>query len=486
MSRARRPWYGLKPQAILTAMSPESSLEATGEGGAASRLPVVLHVPFTYFPDASGGTEVYVHGLATRLGAFGYRAFVAAPGATGASYEHDGVPVRRFTTDRRPRLELAYGEPDDIAAAAFTRVLDEIRPDVVHLHARTSAISEKLVDAARAAGARVVFTYHTPTVSCARGTMMEFGETPCDGRVEKYRCVACALAANGAPEGFARLAASLPETALATLSRMERLPWRLSALRVPGLIAAQRERLLRFMSKLDHVVAVCDWVRGVLLANGVPSERITLSRQGVDGGSTGETPPRAWRRDGPLRIAFFGRIDRAKGPDLLGEALKLAADAKVEVDIFAIRQSGSDRDWSRLEDFARGDSRLTVRAAVASGEVRATMAGYDLIAIPSRGLETGPLVALDAFQAGVPILGAKLGGIAELVRDDVDGVLVKPDDARAWADAVARLASNPSVVEDMRANIRPPRTMAEAANDMAGLYAALGVPPMASVAAARS
>ena len=172
----------------------------------------ILHVPYTYFPDPCGGTEVYVRGLAQRLSALGYANAVAAPAAASATYEHAGLPVHRFATDLRPRLDLAYGVPDEIAAEGFRTIVAQARPDIVHLHARTAAVSERLVDVAHAAGARVVFTYHTPTASCARGTMMLFGETPCDGIIETKRCMACALAASGMPKPLARAAAAVPST----------------------------------------------------------------------------------------------------------------------------------------------------------------------------------------------------------------------------------------------------------------------------------
>ena len=144
----------------------------------------ILHVPYTYFPDPCGGTEVYVRGLAQRLSALGYANAVAAPAAESATYEHAGLLVHRFATALRARLDLAYGVPDEVAAQGFRTIVAQARPDIVHLHARTAAVSERLVDVAHAAGARVVFTYHTPTASCVRGTMMLFGETPCDGIVE--------------------------------------------------------------------------------------------------------------------------------------------------------------------------------------------------------------------------------------------------------------------------------------------------------------
>src|SRR5262249_49505526 len=145
-----------------------------------SPIPDVLHVPYTYFPDASGGTEVYVRGLAQRLCARGYTSVVAAPGTAAASYEEGGLLVYRFPTDARPGLELSYGVPDEIATEGFRTIVEQTRPGIVHLHARSAAVSERLVDVAHSAGARVVFTYHTPTVSCSRGTMMLFGKTPCD------------------------------------------------------------------------------------------------------------------------------------------------------------------------------------------------------------------------------------------------------------------------------------------------------------------
>ena len=93
------------------------------------------------------------------------------------------------------------------------------------------------------------------------------------------------------------------------------------------------------------------------------------------------------------------------------------------------------------------------------------------MAILWRWLETGPLVALEAFAAGVPVLGANRGGIAELVRDGVDNVLGAPDTVAAWAAAIGRLANERHRINAMRACVMPPRTIGAAADDMATLYA---------------
>jgi glycosyltransferase involved in cell wall biosynthesis len=432
----------------------------------------ILHVPYTYFPDPCGGTEVYVRGLAQRLSALGYANAVAAPAAASATYEHAGLPVHRFATDMRPRLDLAYGVPDEIAAEGFRTIIDQARPDIVHLHARTAAVSERLVDVAHAAGARVVFTYHTPTASCVRGTMLLFGETPCDGVIETKRCMACALAASGMPKPLARTMATVPGSFYARAAAITGQSNALSQLRIPSLIASGRRRFLDFIGKVDHVVAVSQWVSEVLRRNTVPVAKITLSRQGISAPPQISRPTVLREQAGPLKIAYFGRLDHTKGPDLLARALKKIPATLVQVDIFAIRQAaGPDRIHDWLAAQAQQDPRLSLRPAIAPDSVIGVMADYDLIAVPSRWLETGPLVVLEAFAAGVPVLGANLGGIAELVHDGVDGILVAPDDAAAWAAMIRLLAEDQHVIEALRARIAPPRTMDAAADDMATLYA---------------
>jgi glycosyltransferase involved in cell wall biosynthesis len=434
-------------------------------------IATILHVPYRYFPDPCGGTEVYVRGLARRLSTFGYTSSIAVAGAKSTMYEDAGLPVYRFATDLRPRLDLAYGVPDEIAAEGFKTIVAQARPDIVHLHARTAAVSNRFIEVAHEAGARVIFTYHTPTVSCARGTMMLYGKMACDGTIETKRCTACALAALGIPKPLARGAAAVPML-YEQVASFKKLSGPLSTLRIPGLIASGRRRFFDFISKVDHVVAVSQWISDVLRRNAVPAAKITLSRQGVDAPAQLRLPTVGRQQSGPLKIAYFGRIDAAKGPDLLARALQLMPQALVKVDIFGVRfAAGPDDVYDLLAAHAQKDPRLTLRAAVEPEKVVGVMVDYDLIAVPSRSLETGPLVALEAFAAGVPVLGANAGGVAELVRDGVDGILVAPDDAAAWAATIKRLAENPHVIDALRARIAPPRTMDAVADDMAKLYA---------------
>jgi glycosyltransferase involved in cell wall biosynthesis len=85
-------------------------------------------------------------------------------------------------------------------------------------------------------------------------------------------------------------------------------------------------------------------------------------------------------------------------------------------------------------------------------------------------LESGPLVVLEAFAGGVPVLGSNLGGIAELVEHGVNGFLIEHDKIEAWAATLEKCCDDPQFLNSLCRGIRPPRTMATVADEMLALY----------------
>ena len=108
---------------------------------------------------------------------------------------------------------------------------------------------------------------------------------------------------------------------------------------------------------------------------------------------------------------------------------------------------------------------------VPAEQVAETLSNYDLLAVPSQCLETGPLVVLEAFAAGLPVLGSDLGGIVELVEDGVNGLLVGPyASVDAWAGAFETLVRSPELRGRLASGVRPPRGMDDVAREMLGVY----------------
>jgi glycosyltransferase involved in cell wall biosynthesis len=124
-----------------------------------------------------------------------------------------------------------------------------------------------------------------------------------------------------------------------------------------------------------------------------------------------------------------------------------------------------------LRDDVAADGRIVLHDPVAPDDVVATLARYDVLAAPSQQFETGPLVVLEAFAAGLPVVGTRLGGIAEQVRDGVNGLLIEAGSVRAWSEAFRALREDgAALLHQLAHGVQPPRSMEAVADDMAVVY----------------
>ena len=431
----------------------------------------VLHIVYSYPPDPPGGTEVYVHELCRRLRERGVTSVVVAPGRADETHLIDGVRVRRFAYAGQAALEDIYGMGDPRAAEAFDRILAEEAPDLVHQHALTPACSVEVAERVKASGRPLVFTYHTPTVSCVRSTLLRWGRDVCDGRLDAGTCSACLLDAHGVSAGMGRVVSAVGTVVGGGLEAVGAAGGAFTALRMPGLVRRQHSAIRRLFEICDAIVAPAPWVRDLLLTNGVSGDRIVLSRHGVASDTAGKPATRRSDRSA-LRIVHLGRVDAAKGTRLLLDAMSMCPGALVELDIYGVSQDDGSRSLlERIEADTRSDVRVRFLPPVPHDRVVTTLATYDAVAVPSQGLETGPLVVLESFAAGVPVIGSDLGGIAEKVRHGVDGLLVRPfDSAARWADVLTRAAADAPAVRALAENVRAPRSPEAVADEMLSLY----------------
>lgn len=434
----------------------------------------VIQVPFCFYPDSVGGTEVYVEALSRYLQQQGVQILITAPATTSQSYFHNQLRVRRFAVYKEvAKLQELYGEGDRQAALEFEQILDEEQPDLVHLHAFTRGVSLRLVRVAKKRKIPVILTYHTPTVTCQRGTLMRWGSEVCEGKVELHICSRCTLQGLGLHRTSAGVIGSLPTTIGSCLGAIDLKGGIWTALRMTELVNYRLSALQGLLSEVDHIVAVCGWVKDILLRNHVPSEKITVNRQGLCQEIPTQTKQTRKNETGNsiLKIAFLGRLEPIKGIDILLKAFQATPQLNARLDIYGISQNAaSDAYLKQLLELVKHDPRITFKPPVAAHQVINLLKDYDLLAVPSQGLETGPLVVLEAFAAGIPVIGSNIGGIAELVKHEINGLLLEPAAINTWGQELQRLSLNKDLLTNLRSGISLPRQMGIVAQEMLLLY----------------
>jgi glycosyltransferase involved in cell wall biosynthesis len=144
------------------------------------------------------------------------------------------------------------------------------------------------------------------------------------------------------------------------------------------------------------------------------------------------------------RALFVGVLERYKAFDTLAAAWRLAAP-RVPDAVLHIVSDGSLRELARrlvaeLPRQTEWSLRLTAE------EVAAALDASWLFCLPSRS-EGLPRVALEAACRGRAIVGGNRAGIPDVVQDDVNGLLVDPEDAHGLADALVRILSDRELAE---------------------------------------
>jgi len=251
------------------------------------------------------------------------------------------------------------------------------------------------------------------------------------------------------------------------------MTWRGATMLSARSLVDNHARELQAMSELsERIVAPSQWVYDALAINGVPLEKLSISRQAVAQSlvDRGRAVPRAERGKGKaLTIGFMGRLEPYKGAHLLLEAIKrIPRDVPIHLKVAG---SGTEPEYLRsIETIANKDKRIEFLGPLEHDEISQFLRGLDVLAVPSNYMETGPLVVLEAYAFGIPVMGADIGGISERIRDGVDGWLLPFDDSSAWAAAIQDIALDEAKLARLAANILPSRTMDDAASEMGTLY----------------
>jgi glycosyltransferase involved in cell wall biosynthesis len=345
------------------------------------------------------------------------------------------------------RREQVFAEPltaeyrSPVVRKMFRDFLAEARPDVVHvLH--VMHLGADLLEEARTWGLPTFVHLTDYWFLCPRTQMLDFEGRLCAGPSDPWRCVQCAAEVNGNYQHLLEMARLLgrgrPDAVpppgpgvsaeVASFHRLNevarnRWPWlRERLLAADGLFAPSRYLLDRFEE------------------NGIPAGRITHLPYGLEPERTRPAP--AERRAGPRRFGFIGNIAPFKGALLALDAFRSLPGLPAEFHLFGAAFSEGREGLEVLRQKVAGDERIRLRGPFDPEELPRVLAEIDVLIAPSLWHENAPFVVLEALAGGVPVIGADVGGIAEVLRPGLDGLLFRRGDvadlARSLRQAVER------------------------------------------------
>ena len=188
-------------------------------------------------------------------------------------------------------------------------------------------------------------------------------------------------------------------------------------------------------SRYQKIICVSNMVRNALI-NWLPevASKTVVIKNAVPVGKIRE------KKENLYDILFVGRLERAKGVDVLLNALKFLKETNGMNLKSAIVGDGSLRD--SLKSLSKD---LGVEENVEFLGIRKDIKGLmqlsKIFVLPSRW-EGLPMVILEAMALGMPVIATKVGGIPEVIEDGTDGILVEPENPEELAKAIEKLLGN--------------------------------------------
>ena len=218
---------------------------------------------------------------------------------------------------------------------------------------------------------------------------------------------------------------------------------------IPAIVTRRMDREVRrgwrtrwIYERLSRkVVAISGSVAQALVAGGVPSERIVEIPSSIDPKACQPVRSREELRaelgvgEGQSVLLTVGSLVTRKGLDVLLNALAELASFNLRP---AVWIAGDGEQRGALEALAEKLGLAEVRFLGRRDDVWDLLRAADVFAMPSRREGLG-VAALEAFVAGCAVVASQVGGLGEVVEDEVSGLCVPPDDPKALAAALKRL-----------------------------------------------
>ncbi len=295
------------------------------------------------------------------------------------------------------------------AKRKFAALLDEAKPDIVHVHNIYRQISPSILPEAKKRGLPVVMTAHDYALVAPNYALYHDGAICEHTKPDRYwravgdRCVKHSFVAS-------------------------------------GLVAAEmtlHKLLGLYRDNVDAIIAPSRFAAGLLADYGVDPKKIVHIPHFID--TAGWTPSY-----GGNYVLYVGRLSDEKGV----EALILAAALRKDI---PVRIIGDGPEGGRIRALVAklGATNVIMCGALDGDDLQAAYAGAKCVVVPSVWYEVFGLVVLEAYAAGKPVVASKIGALAELVKDGDTGLHAAPGDHKDLAQKLGTLWDTPGLSETM-------------------------------------
>ncbi len=409
-----------------------------------------------------------------------------AVGEKSYDYVYEGIPVHAIGESLRLEgytFDHEFQHP--AIAAHFKEVLEKFKPDLLHIfHAQN--LSSSIIDVAVEKNLPVVCSATDFWFVCPIVQLKKPNGAVCRGpTVLSSNCMSCYTPHLIPPksEFMEQLKKKLP--ALCAPINASPRPLRnlmenslLSAYvlsKAPSAVGSTMRRpqvLKDAANKTKAIMVPTQLMKDIFVENGIKQEIIRHVPFGID--SSPLIPYQKKTASQNIRFGFIGTIFEHKGPDLLIKAFQsLPEDCQAELKIYGdLKQFPEYGNTVKalVDSNPRNRDKIKFLGTFPNEKLGPVLQDMDVLVVPSRWYENTPLVIQSALASKTPLIVTNLGGMAELVRHGFNGLVFELNSVSSLAEQLNKVLDEPDLLETMRDNIAPERSVLQMVDDIEAVY----------------
>ena len=430
-----------------------------------------------FLPRYTAGAELYTYRLAKWLRAHGHEVEVVAIESisegrpdqlTVVSDTYDGIPVHRLSFDifKAPERDTwDYNNP--LFYDWFCDYFRRTQPDLAHFQAGY-LLGAAPLRAAEACQVPMVLTLHDYWFLCPRITLLRSNGDLCEHIPDNPAgCTWCQMTER-------RTFRYLDQATGQWAGKVAQA----TVLQAGGHRIAGRREVLAQALTLPKIVIAPSRFLASRFTDMIPAGRLLVCNYGLDLAPFQQVTHAPVENTRPLRIGYIGQMAAHKGVHLLVEAFRqLSAGRPATAQPIELHLYGNPDAFpayaERLKTMAGDDPRITFHGRFQNTRAAEILSALDVSVVPSTWYENQPLAILEARAAGTPVVTSRLGGMAELIEHEKNGLHFNPSDAGDLARQLRRLADEPGLLAKLQAGTATstPRSIDDEMEQLTALYA---------------
>ena len=297
------------------------------------------------------------------------------------------------------------------------KALDEFKPDVVHVNNFQRQLTASVIDAAKERNIPVVFTAHDVQAICPAILMLDSEKNICEKCMGgKYiNCIKKKCVKNS--------------TLKSILGAVEGKYYRCSKV---------------YTKKIDFVLSPSKFYMNKLIKDGIQKNKISYIHNFIDVESFNvKTEDKGY-------ALYFGRLSREKGIINL-----INAFTKLEKGVLYIAGDGPEKDEVKKVIKNNGlEKRVKLLGFLNKNEMKEVIRKCKFVVVPSIWYENCPYSIIETLCIGKPVIGADIGGIPELVKNNENGFIYKYDDIDELSFKMKELFDDEKLVKEFSKNAK--------------------------------